>query len=57
MADEALVARARHHGLAVRAWTVDAADEIERLAALGVDAVVTNDVATALAALGRTSRS
>jgi glycerophosphoryl diester phosphodiesterase len=35
------------------AWTVDAADEMARLASLGVDGVCTNDVALCRSALGR----
>ena len=34
--------RARAAGLEVNVWTVDEAAEIRRLAALGVDAIVTN---------------
>ena len=47
------VARAADAGVAVRPWTVDAPDRIAALAALGVAAVITNDVVAALAALGR----
>lgn len=49
--DAAFVAAAHFHGLAVRAWTVDDAAEIERLVALGVDGVITNvpDVAAVAA--------
>lgn len=39
-------------GRRVNAWTVDDPAEIRRLAAIGVDAVITNDPAAALAALG-----
>ena len=51
--DEAVVFAAHDLGLAVRAWTVDDGDRISRLGALGVDALITNDVSTALRALGR----
>lgn len=40
--DAAFVAGAHFNGLTVRAWTVDVAAHIERLAALGVDGVITN---------------
>jgi glycerophosphoryl diester phosphodiesterase len=39
----AAVERAHAKGAAVWAWTVDDAREVERLDALGVDAVITND--------------
>ena len=48
-----LVATAHDRGLAVHTWTVDDADRIAELAAWGVDAIITNDVAVALRALGR----
>lgn len=48
-----VVAEARERGLAVRVWTVDEPGAIAELARLGVDAVITNDVPAALAALGR----
>ena len=44
---------AHRAGLAVRAWTVDDPGRIAELAAMGTDAVVTNDVPAALEALGR----
>jgi glycerophosphoryl diester phosphodiesterase len=49
--DAALVAGARLRGLTVRAWTVDLPADLERLAALGVDGLITNvpDVAVAIA--------
>ena len=49
--DAALVADAHAHGLSVRAWTADAAADIERLVAAGIDGVITNvpDRARALA--------
>jgi glycerophosphoryl diester phosphodiesterase len=49
----ACVARARAEGLAVRVWTVDDPRRIEELGRLGVEAVITNDVSGARAALGR----
>ena len=42
MVDEAYMARARKASLPVRVWTVDAEDEMRRLIALGVDAIITN---------------
>jgi glycerophosphoryl diester phosphodiesterase len=53
LASETLVAGAHEFGLAVRTWTVDRAERIAANAAAGVDAVITNDVAGALAVLGR----
>ena len=52
-ADAAYLAAARAAGLKVRVWTVDEPSRIAALAALGVDAVITNEVASALAALDR----
>lgn len=51
--DTALVGAGRAAGLAVRAWTVDDPGRVAELQALGVDAVITNDVRAALRALGR----
>ena len=51
LVDDALVATAHRAGLAVNVWTVDDPDRIRTLARLRVDAVITNDPATALAAL------
>jgi glycerophosphoryl diester phosphodiesterase len=45
------VARWRRKGEAIHVWTVDEEHEIRRLAALGIDAVITNDPARARAAL------
>jgi glycerophosphoryl diester phosphodiesterase len=42
MVDEAYMARARKEGLPVRAWTVNDEPEMRRLAALGVDAIITD---------------
>jgi glycerophosphoryl diester phosphodiesterase len=50
---EALVDAARGAGMAVRPWTVDDPARIAALGALGVDAVITNDVTAARHALGR----
>ncbi|HET7486742.1 MAG TPA: glycerophosphodiester phosphodiesterase [Acidimicrobiales bacterium] len=46
-----LVAAAHARGLAVHAWTADDPADVARLAAAGANAVITNDVAAALAAL------
>ncbi|MCQ3999378.1 hypothetical protein GL325_13195 [Aeromicrobium sp. 636] len=46
--DERLVERVHRAGGTVTAWTVDDLRQIERLRAMGVDAVTTNDVAAAL---------
>jgi glycerophosphoryl diester phosphodiesterase len=51
--DAALVEAARARGLAVVAWTVNAPADIERLLALGLDALITDYPARALAARGR----
>ena len=51
--DEAFVALAHEHGLAVNVWTVDDPDQIRQLAGWGVDGIVTNVPAVALDALGR----
>ena len=40
--DERFVAAAHTAGLAVHAWTIDEAEEVERLVGLGVDGIVTN---------------
>ena len=48
-----LVAAAHQRGMAIHAWTADDPDDVRRLAAAGVDAVITNVPAEALAALGR----
>jgi len=49
----ALMTAAKDGGVAIRTWTVDDPARIAALAGLGVDAVITNDVAAALRALGR----
>ncbi|MGA2803686.1 MAG: glycerophosphodiester phosphodiesterase [Acidimicrobiales bacterium] len=48
-----LMTAAKDCGVAIRTWTVDDPARIAALAGLGVDAVITNDVAAALRALGR----
>jgi len=53
LVDEASMALARAAGLAVNTWTVDDPDRILALSALGVDVVMTDDLVTALAVLGR----
>ena len=40
--DERFVARAHDAGLAVHVWTIDDADEMKRLLALGVDGIMTD---------------
>jgi glycerophosphoryl diester phosphodiesterase len=51
LVDRALVKRARALGLELRAWTVNDADEHERLARLGVDGLITDVPDVALAVL------
>jgi glycerophosphoryl diester phosphodiesterase len=51
--DEALVHAVHAAGGRVIAWTVDTPNDIERLAALGIDGICTNDAATARRVLGR----
>jgi glycerophosphoryl diester phosphodiesterase len=51
LVDAARLRRWRARGLAVNVWTVDAPAEVGRLAALGVDALITNRPAVARAAL------
>jgi glycerophosphoryl diester phosphodiesterase len=46
-----LVEAAHRVGLAVATWTVDGAAEVAAMAGLGVDTVITDDVASAVAAL------
>ena len=50
---EDLVDLAHAAGLALNTWTVDDPDRITWLAEIGVDAVIVNDPASALATLGR----
>jgi glycerophosphoryl diester phosphodiesterase len=49
--DRTLVKRARALGLELRAWTVNDADEVQRLAKLGVDGLITDVPDVALAVL------
>lgn len=49
----ARVARWRRRGLGVNVWTVDAPADVERLVALGVDAIVTNAPGRTRALVGR----
>lgn len=51
--DAEAVALAHEAGLAVNTWTVDDPERIAALAAWGVDAVVSNDVPSALRTVGR----
>ncbi len=51
--DQALVQTARAAGVVIRTWTVDDPAQIAALAGLGVEAVITNDVAVARRAVGR----
>jgi glycerophosphoryl diester phosphodiesterase len=46
------IARWKRRGLFVNAWTVDTADRLRALAAAGIDGMITNDPAGALAILG-----
>jgi glycerophosphoryl diester phosphodiesterase len=46
--EELLVDQAHQAGLAVAAWTVNKADDLAALAALGVDTVITDEVSLAL---------
>jgi glycerophosphoryl diester phosphodiesterase len=51
--DGDLVTAVHARGGRLAAWTVDAPSEMERLAALGVDSLCTNDVALCRSVLGR----
>lgn len=51
LVDQASMRAWRRAGYQVNVWTVDDPDEVRRLAALGVDAVISNDPAAARAAL------
>jgi glycerophosphoryl diester phosphodiesterase len=51
LVDRLLVGHARSLGLALHVWTVNDADEVARLARLGVDGVITDVPDVALAAL------
>lgn len=50
-ASAADITAAHDAGVKVNVWTVDDPDEIRRLAAMGVDAIITNEPDVALAAL------
>ena len=50
----AVATRAHERGLEVNVWTVNDPDELARLAAAGIDALITDVPDVALAALGRT---
>ena len=51
LVDRMLVAHARTLGIALHVWTVNDADEVARLARLGVDGVITDVPDIALAVL------
>lgn len=51
LVDPAAVARWRARGYEINVWTVDDAEELRRLAAMGVDGIITNDPEAAGAAL------
>ncbi len=53
MIDRAMVEAAHARGGRVIAWTVDSADEMRRLASIGVDGLCTNEVALCRATLQR----
>ena len=53
LVDAPLVAAAHAAGLAIRVWTVDDPARLAELGRLGVDAVITNDVSAARAAVSR----
>ncbi len=51
--DKAMVDAVHARGGRVIAWTVDSADEMRRLASIGIDGLCTNDVALCRSTLGR----
>lgn len=51
LVDRVLIKRARGLGLAVRPWTVNDADEVQRLAKLGIDGLITDVPDVAIGAL------
>ncbi len=53
MIDRAMIEAAHARGGRVIAWTVDSADEMLRLASIGIDGLCTNDVALCRTTLGR----
>lgn len=50
--DEAFVAAAHHHGIEVHCWTINDAPEMRRLAALGVDGLMTDEPTLLLDTMG-----
>lgn len=57
MVDAAFVAAARKLDLPVRAWTVNEAPDIRRMIDLGVDAIITDDLALAVPLVAQTGRA
>lgn len=57
LVDAELMQRARSRGLAVNTWTVNAVDEARRLAALGVDTIITDVPDVIRAGLATTTTS
>jgi len=55
--DERLVEAAHGAGLAVRAWTVNAVEDLAKMVDLGIDAVITDRVREAVALVGRAGTS
>jgi glycerophosphoryl diester phosphodiesterase len=53
LASEALVAEAHVAGLSVATWTVNLPGQVESLAGMGVDTVITDDVPMAVSVLGQ----
>lgn len=49
LVDQALVEKAHSLGIAVNVWTVDQKEDIRRMLELGVDCIISNDAALALA--------
>ena len=57
LVDRSLVERARALGLVLHAWTVNDADELQRLAGLGVDGLITDVPDVALSILSAPAQS